>query len=212
MQEKYLTIKNQVEKTIVIERSKFICKIKSVDTEEQAKEFVNEIKALHPFATHNCYAYHISTPELKQKFSDDGEPQGTAGLPMLEALKNKGLTNVCAVVTRYFGGIKLGAGGLVRAYSSSVSETITSDNIIAYEKCLILSFSVEYDGYSKILSIAQDSNVSIVKTEFNDKIDIKVAISKPFYNKFVEILADVFKGKISHEVLGEDFFSTGEKN
>ena len=106
----YSEIKAEATDETIIERSKFICLIKKVETEEEAREVLSVVKKNHPFATHNCYAFILLSGAAR--FSDDGEPQGTAGQPMLEAIKNNGLYNVIAVVTRYFGGIKLGAGGL----------------------------------------------------------------------------------------------------
>ena len=113
----YLTVKQNVQNEIIIEKSRFITSLKRVYGEDDAKAFVQEIKGKYPDATHNCYAYIADEGGFFAKFSDDGEPQGTAGLPMLETLKAKGLKQVAVVVTRYFGGIKLGTGGLARAYA-----------------------------------------------------------------------------------------------
>ena len=119
MKESYLSVKKPAESEIVIEKSRFICSVSPVNGEEDAKNFVSEVKAKHKTATHNCYAFIADENGLSIKFSDDGEPQGTAGMPMLEVLKNKKLFKVATVVTRYFGGIKLGAGGLTRAYTKA---------------------------------------------------------------------------------------------
>ena len=129
MKKGFLTIKKDVANETVIERSRFICTLKRVDGEDEAKEFVSSIKSTYPDANHNCYAYIADEGGFYVKFSDDGEPQGTAGLPMLETLKAMGLKKVAAVVTRYFGGIKLGTGGLARAYSDGVKQAVLKSGI-----------------------------------------------------------------------------------
>ena len=119
-----MRLKEDFHHTIVIERSEFICYVRKCLDEAQAKAFIQEIRRLHPEANHHCYAYIAGQHNELQRSNDAGEPSGTAGVPMLESLKLSGLQDCCAVTVRYFGGIKLGAGGLVRAYSRSVSETL----------------------------------------------------------------------------------------
>ena len=135
----------------VIEKSRFICTLKKVNSEAEAQEFIKAIKKEFWDATHNCSAYIVD--EMAQRSSDDGEPSGTAGLPMLEVLRKNKLTNTAAVVTRYFGGIKLGAGGLVRAYTNSVAEAVRATGIA--QKVLVSRFSFMYDlnDVGKILNI-----------------------------------------------------------
>ena len=150
----YIRVKNSIEKEITIEKSRFICYTKMVETEEDAKVFVDGIRKKHPFATHNCYAYVVERGNIA-RFSDDGEPQGTAGIPMLEVLKNRNLKDTAVVVTRYFGGIKLGAGGLVRAYSSCTSagldEADVEENILSD----LLKIKFGYDKYSLFLKFIE---------------------------------------------------------
>ena len=140
----YSEIKKEITNETIIERSKFICLIKRVETEEEAREVLSFVKKNHPFATHNCYAFALKSGAAR--FSDDGEPQGTAGQPMLEAIKNNGLYNVIAVVTRYFGGIKLGAGGLVRAYSGAVSSAIGLAGKVNFYPSDVYGISFNYDA------------------------------------------------------------------
>ena len=135
------TIVKDFRQEIVIEKSRFICTLKKVHSEAEAQEFVKAIKKEFWDATHNCSAYIVD--EMAQRSSDDGEPSGTAGLPMLEVLRKNKLTNTAAVVTRYFGGIKLGAGGLVRAYTNSVAEAVKATGIA--QKVLVSRFSFMYD-------------------------------------------------------------------
>ena len=145
------TIVKDFKNEIVIEKSRFICTLKKVKDEAEAQEFIKATKKEYWDATHNCSAYLID--DLAQRSSDDGEPSGTAGLPMLEVLRKNKLTNTAAVVTRYFGGIKLGAGGLVRAYTNSVAEAVRGSGIA--EKVLISRFSFDYDlnAVGKILNL-----------------------------------------------------------
>lgn len=145
------TIVKDFRQEIVIEKSRFICTLKKVHSEAEAQEFVKAIKKEFWDATHNCSAYIVD--EMAQRSSDDGEPSGTAGLPMLEVLRKNKLTNTAAVVTRYFGGIKLGAGGLVRAYTNSVAEAVKATGIA--QKVLVSKFSFIYDlnEIGKILNI-----------------------------------------------------------
>lgn len=145
------TIVKDFRQEIVIEKSRFICTLKKVQSEAEAQEFIKAIKKEFWDATHNCSAYIVD--EMAQRSSDDGEPSGTAGLPMLEVLRKNKLTNTAAVVTRYFGGIKLGAGGLVRAYTNSVAETVKATGIA--QKVLVSKFSFVYDlnDVGKILNI-----------------------------------------------------------
>ncbi|MGL5207238.1 MAG: YigZ family protein, partial [Acidaminococcaceae bacterium] len=126
---KLYTFVRDFQHEIVIDKSRFICTLKKVATEEEAQEFIKEIKKKYWDATHNCSAYIVGETGMAQRSSDDGEPSGTAGLPMLEVLRKNHLHNVAAVVTRYFGGIKLGAGGLVRAYTNSVATAIEGAGI-----------------------------------------------------------------------------------
>lgn len=146
-----LTIASDFRKEIVIEKSRFICSLKKVSNEEEAQEFIKAIKKEFWDATHNCSAYVVD--ELAQRSSDDGEPSGTAGIPMLEVLKKNGLIGTAAVVTRYFGGIKLGAGGLVRAYSGSVAGAIKECGLAERVLMSTFSFSVDTASVGKILNI-----------------------------------------------------------
>ncbi len=160
------TILRDYQKETVIEKSRFICTLKKVNTEQEAQDFIKAIKKEYWDATHNCSAYIVD--DLAQRSSDDGEPSGTAGIPMLEVLRKNHLEGTAAVVTRYFGGIKLGAGGLVRAYSGSVAATIKECGLA--EKILMSYFSFSYDVNSvgKILNkLYQQDVFQIFDVEYN---------------------------------------------
>ena len=165
------TIVKDFRQEIVIEKSRFICTLKKVHSEAEAQEFIKTIKKEFWDATHNCSAYIVD--EMSQRSSDDGEPSGTAGLPMLEVLRKNKLTNTAAVVTRYFGGIKLGAGGLVRAYTNSVAEAVKATGIA--QKVLVSKFSFMYDlnEVGKILNILyQQQLFEIADVEYGLKAKV----------------------------------------
>ena len=172
------TIVRDCQHEIVIEKSRFICTLKKAATEEEAQDFIKETKKKYWDATHNCSAYIIGEGGLAQRSNDDGEPSGTAGLPMLEVLRKNNLHNVAAVVTRYFGGIKLGAGGLVRAYTNSVAAAIEEAGIA--EKVLFgyYSFVQDINSAGKVLNILYQQNLFTVgNVEYG--VDAKIMLRMP---------------------------------
>lgn len=206
----YLTVKGEYESVTIIERSKFICNLKGIETEEEALLYIDEIKKRHAFATHGCYAYVADELGNICKFSDAGEPQGTAGMPMLNALKGKDVKKVVAVVTRYFGGIKLGAGGLVRAYGGSVSNGINGAKLVYMSPANYLKISTDYDLYSALLKIITVSKGVIISTEYDAKITVLVALNaenEGDLDVFSKKLADLYKGNPEIELIKKDYFS-----
>lgn len=172
------TIVRDCQHEIVIEKSRFICTLKKAATEEEAQDFIKETKKKYWDATHNCSAYIIGESVAAQRSNDDGEPSGTAGLPMLEVLRKNNLHNVAAVVTRYFGGIKLGAGGLVRAYTNSVATAIEEAGIA--EKVLFRHFNFRQDINSagKVLNILYQQNLfTVSNVEYG--VDAKIVLRMP---------------------------------
>lgn len=206
MSREYNTVVGEKENLIEIQRSKFICNVKGVENEAEAKAFVESIRKKHSLANHNCYAYIADDKGLIQKFSDDGEPQGTAGLPMLEVLKAKKVYKTVAVVTRYFGGIKLGTGGLTRAYGGSVSDCLAMANVVTMQDAEIYQIVTDYEGYSILLKLVASKDVVVMDTDFSDKITVKVAVKSDFSCKFHDNVIDSFNGKISINVLDKMFF------
>ena len=165
------TIRRDYQKEIVIEKSRFICTLKKVASEEEAQEFIKAMKKEYWDATHNCSAYLVDA--LAQRSSDDGEPSGTAGIPMLEVLKKNDLVGTACVVTRYFGGIKLGAGGLVRAYSSSVAGALSECGLA--ERVLMTNYSFMYDTarVGRVLNVLYQQNLfEILDVEYGLKAKI----------------------------------------
>ena len=160
MREDYRTVKNYGESEIVIQKSRFLTFVKRAETEEEAIDFINEIKKMHHTATHNCSAYLIGEHDGIQKANDDGEPSGTAGCPMLEVLKKQGLKDTVVVVTRYFGGIKLGGGGLIRAYGRATSEGIAATGTVERKLHHLMKVTIDYTWLGKVENEVRQSNLS----------------------------------------------------
>ena len=210
MIDSYNTVVGEFSNTTIIERSKFICYIKGIEDETQAKEFISQIKKLNSLANHNCYAYIADDKGLIMKFSDDGEPQGTAGLPMLEVLKNKCFYKTVAVVTRYFGGIKLGTGGLTRAYGGAVSSCLNDAKTVVMQTSVSCSVVSDYENYSKLLKLLNSPYVFIQNTDFGDKITIDFVVKPTCLETLTKDLSDLYKGKAQLTVKNQDYFPFGE--
>ncbi|MFW2487132.1 YigZ family protein [Clostridium chromiireducens] len=186
----YITIKDFGEDRFEEKKSEFIGYAKRVESEEEAKAFINEIKSKHKQATHNCSAYIIGQNMNIQRYSDDGEPQGTAGIPILEVMKKSRITDCAVVVTRYFGGILLGAGGLTRAYTKGASIAIKSAGVVEKVDGLKLSFEMEYDLFGKVQHLCGQNSWHIEDTEYSDKVVVNIlaekAISEDIENEIIE--------------------------
>lgn len=185
--EKFYTIKQNIETEIVEKKSKFIATLKKVSSKKEAEEKIQEIKKKYFDARHNCIAYRIvEDGQIVERFSDDGEPSGTAGAPMLNILRKNNLANVLVVVTRYFGGILLGTGGLVRAYSDSLLKAI--DESIIIEKCLGLEYEVEleYNNLEKFKYYCRNNQIEIVDIIYTEKIVCKIQMEEIKKRKFLE--------------------------
>ena len=176
------SIKNSIENTIIIKKSKFITKLYKLNNIEQINKILDKLKKEHKDSTHICYAYIINSQE---KCSDGGEPSGTAGLPILNILKKNNLTNILAVVIRYFGGIKLGAGGLVRAYSNSVNDTLKLTDVIELIEGYLVELEFNYDQVKLIDYIL--NNIKIINKEYNDNIIYKFYLNKEQLNFIPEL-------------------------
>lgn len=212
------TIAKDYEHEIVIEKSKFICTLKKVDSEEEAQEFIKAMKKKYWNATHNCSAYIIGTKGLAERSNDDGEPSGTAGLPMLEVLRKNELHDVVAVVTRYFGGIKLGAGGLVRAYTNSVVEALNEAGIA--EKVLMgtFSFKWELNDVGRVLNkLYNQSLFEVTDVEYNNRAKIYLTFKDCAKISVESWLTENLQKKIELEKEFENYLEkpkekVGEKN
>ncbi|NLC94836.1 MAG: YigZ family protein [Bacilli bacterium] len=194
----YLAIKQYTEIELIINKSRFIAQINRAETEEEALEFIKQIKKKHYNATHNCSCYIIGPDKMIQKQNDDGEPSGTAGIPMIEVLRKNNLTDTVVVVTRYFGGIKLGASGLIRAYSQAVSEAIKASGII--EKKLMRLIDVHFD-YSLIGLLEHKlSSYEVINRTYLEKVCFTYRIDEDKVQAFLAYLIDLTNNNIKYEL------------
>lgn len=178
----------------MISKSRFIAYIKPVSTENEAKAFIDEIKTKHKDATHNCSAYTVG-PEMNiQKANDDGEPSGTAGIPMLEILKKQEIHNVCVVVTRYFGGIKLGAGGLIRAYSGAVRDVIYDIGRVELREAIPVTVTLDYDQTGKFEYELASTTFLLREQFYTDKVSYQIDVVKNEYDAFIDFLNRITSG------------------
>lgn len=206
MPQSYLSLSGECITQKIIEKSKFIATSRHVCGEEDAKAFIAEISKKYSDATHNCYAYISDNLGNFPRFSDDGEPQGTAGMPMLEVLKNNKLYEVAVVVTRYFGGIKLGAGGLVRAYSGAVAENIAAAQKVLYETCSESVYTVDYSNVDGIIKFFTEHGADVISTEYLNEVRFTAAIKKSAEEQFNAGLINALNGRVQIKKLREYFF------
>ena len=194
MDKSIITIKQAHSIENVISKSRFIAYIKPVQTENEAKAFIDEIKTKHKDATHNCSAYTVG-PEMNiQKANDDGEPSGTAGIPMLEILKKQEIHNVCVVVTRYFGGIKLGAGGLIRAYSGAVRDVIYDIGRVELREAIPVTVTLDYDQTGKFEYELASTTFLLREQFYTDKVSYQIDVVKNEYDAFIDFLNRITSG------------------
>jgi len=196
----FRTIKNDGTYENVIKKSRFICHLKRTETEEEATAFINKIKKEHDKATHNCSAYMIGEHNQIQRAHDDGEPSGTAGAPMLEIFKKRELKNVTAVVTRYFGGIKLGAGGLIRAYGGAVNDAVDTVGVIERQLLQQIYLTVEYSQSGMLENELRESNYILNNTEYTDKVTFVCFVQNNEVEKFKEETTNWLSGKGIYEM------------
>lgn len=195
---KYKTIARRCEARFIEKKSEFIGYLCPVQTEEQAVAFIEEIRAMHRKATHNCYAY-ILRENNAARHSDDGEPGGTAGVPIYEVLRKEGLTDVCCVVTRYFGGVLLGAGGLVRAYTKGAKDAVDAAQIKCMAEAVKLAVTVDYGLYGRLAQVFADFDARVEDERFADNVRIVLHIRAENSQKLTDKLVDVCNGAVSVE-------------
>ncbi len=200
----YKTIQNCSEIENIINKSRFIGRCFPVESEEEALAYLNDIRKKHWDARHNCYAYIIGDTGAIARFSDDGEPGGTAGMPMMDVLKNKGITNVLCVVTRYFGGILLGTGGLVRAYSGACRDAVEKAGMISVGIGTEFELKVDYNRFGSIESYIR-TNSQVDNIEYTELITIKATVENELAEKFVSDIIDKTDGKVTPKKIGESY-------
>ena len=193
----FKTIKEDGQVQEEIKKSRFICHAKRVYSEEEARDFITAIKKEHYKATHNCSAFIVGERSEIKRTSDDGEPSGTAGVPMLGVLENHNLTNVCVVVTRYFGGIKLGAGGLIRAYAGSVALAVKEIGIIEIKEQAGIQIHMTYAQYQEYGNFLKEHNLIELETNFTNQVDTMIFIDKEKKDGIKADLIEFFNGKVT---------------
>ena len=192
----YKTISREAAPEFVERRSRFIGYIKPVTTEKEALDFINSIRSKHWDATHNVYAY-VLREQNTCRYSDDNEPQGTAGMPVLDVIRKSGLTDVCIVVTRYFGGILLGGGGLVRAYSHSASLAVEAAGQIMMRSCALCTLECTYNQYGKLNSLVPENGGTIDNADFSDKVILAFHIPISELPRLQKLITDTTSGTVT---------------
>lgn len=195
MRNNYITVKGYGESEIIISKSRFLTYVERVETEEEAILFIDKIKKMHASATHNCSCYMIGEHDQIQKANDDGEPSGTAGVPMLEVLKKQGLKDTVVVVTRYFGGIKLGGGGLIRAYSKATTEGITAAQVVERKLHYLMKIGIDYVWLGKLENEIRGSHYPLHDIQYAENVEIYVHVLKEEEQTFIDWITELTNGQ-----------------
>ncbi|MCS0654752.1 YigZ family protein [Cytobacillus firmus] len=201
----YYTVKGYGENEIEIERSRFIAHVGRAETADEALEFIQKIKKIHSNATHNCSAYLIGENDQIQKANDDGEPSGTAGVPILEVLKKKKLKDTVVVITRYFGGIKLGAGGLIRAYGRATSEGLQATGIVERKLMTVMKTKIDYTLLGKVENELRYSNYDVKEIHYQENVEIETYVDKSKTDSFSKWMLNLTNGQ-SNIIIGESLY------
>ena len=206
----YKTVRTAASGELTEKRSRFIGYCKPVSTEEEATAFIASIRSRHWDARHNVYAYSLREGNLR-RYSDDGEPSGTAGMPVLDVLQKSGVTDVCVVVTRYFGGVLLGTGGLVRAYSQAARLGLDAAQVVLMERCACCTLRCSYTYYGKIASLLQEHGAGLDDTVYEADVLLRFHIKPEALPGLNKALADATAGEIAVETEKEAYFPKPEK-
>lgn len=208
----YRTILKRAEIEIEIKKSRFIGHASPAETVEEAEAFIEEIKGTHPQATHNCSAYIVGQQGINQRYSDDGEPQGTAGIPMLEVLRKEEVTNTVVVVTRYFGGVKLGASGLVRAYGKTAKEALEAGQIVVYKEFQEVAIEFSYSALGKVDHYLQKEQIFEAARDFTDKVSLTCLIHSEQVEKVQGDLLNITSGDCGWQEKDVQYLPVNQKN
>ncbi|TXS51572.1 YigZ family protein [Streptomyces sp. t39] len=205
MQDQYRTVAREGVHETEINRSRFLCSLAPAATEEEAQAFVARVRAQHPTATHNCFAYVVGADAAVQKASDDGEPGGTAGVPMLQMLLRREVRYTAAVVTRYYGGVKLGAGGLIRAYGGVVGEALDALGTVVRTRFRIVLVTVDHQRAGKVENDLRATGRDVRQVTYADEVTIEVGLPDAEVDAFRAWLADATAGTAVLELGGEAY-------
>lgn len=209
MRKEYFTISNEAAAELEEKKSRFIATVKNVASEEEAHEFISVLKTRYWNATHNVYAYYICGNQELQKFSDDGEPSGTAGMPVLEAIKKLGVQDVAVVVTRYFGGTQLGAAGLVRAYGKSAALGIEAGVIVRRRLCAHVRIMMEYSLLGKVQALAVSKGYRIKDTVYAQDVDMILYIPVDEIDAFSVLITEATNAKALIDIGDKSYITEG---
>lgn len=212
MLERYKTIYRGNVGEIIEKKSRFIATVRLVESEEEALAFIEEMRKKYWNATHNCFAYVIGEHREIVRCSDDGEPSGTAGKPMLDVLLGEELYNTAVVVTRYFGGTLLGTGGLVRAYSKAVQEGLAQSQIIEKQYGIILEIGTDYQGLGKIQYIIGENKIPLLDSQYTDMVTLQVLLPMGEKERFVAELIEGTNGRVQIEEKEELYYGVLDGN
>ena len=201
----YKTIRQEATGEITEKKSRFIATLRPVETEEEALAFIAEMKKKYWDARHNCSAYIIVADKPVERCSDDGEPSRTAGMPMLEVLKGAGLKNICAVVTRYFGGVLLGTGGLVRAYQAATSEGIKNSVIQSCKYLNRIKLTLDYTAYGKVQYYTVSEHLTAEEPEFSDSVSVTFLLDDEQRGKLISFATEATSGTVGIEDMGKSW-------
>ena len=180
-------------------KSRFIAHVYNVSSDEEAEQYINAVKKKYWDARHNCYAYRVGDKGQIQRFSDDGEPQGTAGKPILDIIAATGLVNCLIIVTRYFGGVLLGTGGLIRAYQASAKAGLDSSDVSAVCTGIKANITADYNSYGKLQYICNEQGVDVLNTGFGADVDMELVVKAETAGAFEKKITDAFSGNITLE-------------
>lgn len=200
----YKTVKKDAFAEIEIKKSRFIAHIAEVKSEEEAEMLIKQVKKKYYDASHNCSAYILNSDQGLRHSSDDGEPSGTAGKPMLDVIVGAGLVDVIIIVTRYFGGTELGTGGLVRAYSGAAAEVIKTANVIEITSARLMEFVIDYGLLPKLQHLLLELGIIIYETEYLEKVKISVLVTDEVSGKFFKELTEITAGAVTKDLAVRD--------
>lgn len=201
----FFTIVKASQTELVIKKSRFICSLQRISSEEEAQDFIREVQAANRKANHNCFAYLVGDQDQIQRESDNGEPSGMAGVPILESLQMAKLHNVIAVVTRYFGGIKLGAGGLIRAYSNVTTEAVHHAGIVQRIKQLQIVITVSYRQHDALRYYLKEQQLTVSNEEFGVNVSTSVFVDEATADETIDQLQNRFNQQLSIQKRGTHF-------
>ena len=204
--EPYRTVRQEGCGEYEVKRSRFLCYVRPVHTSEEAQSFIAEVKQKHWDARHNCSAFRLREGNLK-RFSDDGEPQGTAGMPILDVLEKQDVTDVCVVITRYFGGVLLGAGGLVRAYSHSASLALEAGEVVTMIPAVVCELDCDYTLYGRIPALIAEQRGNLTGTDFTDHVTVRFRLPEEGLEPFRAKLTELSSGQCDVSIIEKTYLA-----